>query len=66
MTTPSPVERLRHGFDAILHRPRDNDRELHWAEREAELRREHEEAADAPVAGMRGMQVYDYGIRRRH
>lgn len=66
MTTPSLVERLRHGLDELLHRPHDTDRELHWAEHEAELRRAHEEAADAPVAGMRGMQPYDYGIRKRH
>jgi hypothetical protein len=66
MTTPSLVERLRHGLGELLHRPRDTDRELHWAAHEAELRREHEEAADAPVAGMRGMQPYDYGIRKKH
>ena len=66
MTTPSLVERLRHGLEEILHRSGDTDRERHWAEHEAELRREHEEAADTPVAGMRGMQPYDYGIRKRH
>lgn len=66
MTTPSLVERLRHGLDGLRHPPRDAAREIQWAEHEAELRREHDEAADAPVAGMRGMQPYDYGIRKRH
>ena len=65
-TTPSLVERLRHGVDAILHRPHDPDRERHWAEREEELRQEHNEAADAPVSGVRGMQPYDYGISKKH
>jgi hypothetical protein len=65
-TTPSLAKRVRRGLDALLHRSHDPDRERQWAKRETELRREHDEAADAPVAGLRGMQPYDYGIRKRH
>jgi hypothetical protein len=65
-TTPTLVERLRHGLDGLLHRPRDIDREIHWVEHEAALRREHDDAADAPVAGLRGMQPIDYGTRKHH
>ncbi len=60
------MERLRHGLDGVLHRPHDTDRELHWAEHEIALRKEHDDAADAPVAGLRGMQPYDFGTRKRH
>lgn len=66
MTTPSLVERLRHGLDGLLHRPRDADRERQWTEHEQQLRREHDDAADVPVPGLRGMQPVDYGTRRHH
>ena len=66
MTTPTLVERLRRGMDVLRRRSTDPDRERTWAEHEKVLRQEHDEAADAPVSGVRGMQPYDYGVRKRH
>jgi hypothetical protein len=65
-TTPSLVARMQHALDGLLRRERDPDREREWVEHERQLRREHDDAADAPVAGLRGMQPYDFGTRRHH
>jgi len=66
MTTPSLMDRIRHGLSEILRRPHDPDRERAWALRESTVAHERQETGDSPVAGVRGSQPYDFGLHRRH
>ncbi len=66
MTTPSLVERVRHGLNGFLRRPPDPDRERGWAKRESQVEHERHDSVDTPVPGVRGFQPYDFGASQRH
>ncbi|MDA8236761.1 MAG: hypothetical protein M0T75_02585 [Chloroflexi bacterium] len=66
MATPSVGSRVRQGIEALLHRPRDPERERAWERRETEVEHERRDAVDSPVGGVRGSQPYDFAQHRHH